>query len=216
VLAALVQHHPDREELLPGLLSRLGPAPVVVADPEPGSSLRSPWRTYRACLERAAQSGAPSALVVQDDCEPCPLGFWEAACRAAARHPDCVVVLFVPGAHRLGAARVRASAARGRPYVNLEGTWLPVVAVIWPTALAPRVLEWVDGQHWPPKFRADDEILGRAVRALRAPVVAVAPSLVQHQDVTPSLIGLRHRAGRDVGRVAACWIGAADARLLDL
>jgi hypothetical protein len=211
-----VQHHPERAALLEPLVPRLGPGPVVVTDPDPDGGIRSPWRTYRACLEVAAVSGDSHALVVQDDAVPCPLSFWEAVCGAATHRPDRVLVLFVPGALRAGAARVRAYANRGDVWAPLDGhSWLPVVANVYPTSLIVPLLEWVDRQRWPPKFRADDEIIGRAVNGIRARALACSPSLVEHPDVTPSLVGDRHRAGRDTGRVAACYIDDCDPLSMD-
>jgi hypothetical protein len=37
--------------------------------------------------------------------------------------------------------------------------------------------------------------------------VATVPSLVDHPDTTPSLLGKRARGGVDRSRVASCWVG---------
>lgn len=85
---------------------------------------------------------------------------------------------------------------------------MPVVALAWPAALIRPALDYVDAQDWPPAFRSDDEIAGRCLRHLRAEAYATVPSLVQHEDVLPSLIGRKAAAGADPARVAYCFASA--------
>lgn len=208
-VAVVVQHHPRRAELLPALLERLGDDAEVVTDPDPDAATPSPWRCYRECLLRGldlADQGVTHLMVVQDDAHPCER-FREAAGLAVEARPLNPLCLFVPGALRQAARRVQHSAG-SRAWVPLDRhLWVPVVALVWPVPLIAPTLEWVERRNWPEAFRADDEIVGRAMQALRQQVLASAPSLVQHPDLVPSLVGRRARAGRDAGRIAACFAG---------
>ena len=94
----------------------------------------------------------------------------------------------------------------GQRYVDL--TWrsfLPVVAVLWPRQKAEEFLAWADehpqlpGQREP---RSDDAMGGRWKMLTRQTVRATVPSLVEHPDMEPSLIGRRAMWGKDKGRVA--------------
>lgn len=69
------------------------------------------------------------------------------------------------------------------------------------------MLEFADAQKRPAEIRSDDEFLGRFLRHAGEHMLATVPSLVEHEDMVASLIGLRPRGGEDPGRVAACWIG---------
>jgi hypothetical protein len=84
---------------------------------------------------------------------------------------------------------------------------VPAVALVWPVTLIDPVLEWADRQTWPRHFRADDEIIGQAMTALGTRVLATVPSLVEHPDDQPSLVGHRPPLkGLNLDRVAVCFI----------
>jgi NAD-dependent oxidoreductase involved in siderophore biosynthesis len=92
-------------------------------------------------------------------------------------------------------------------YITLNWrSFLPVVAVLWPRAKAEEFKEWADehptlpGQREP---RSDDAMGGRWKMLTRQTVKATVPSLVEHPDQVPSLIGRRAMWGKDRGRVAA-------------
>lgn len=146
--------------------------------------------------------------MIQDDAELCR-SFDLVVPRVARARPDAIVALYVGGIPRTSRDAIFSACERDQPFAILNpGSLLPTVALLWPTSVIASVLAWVDVQRWPPKFTADDEILGRAARALGIPVVATVPSLVQHPDVVPSVSGNRWRsmAGRNPNRVAACFI----------
>jgi len=86
-------------------------------------------------------------------------------------------------------------------------SWFPAVAVAWPVRLIAPLLEYVDQQPWAQTHRADDEIIGRFLRHHGETPYATVPSLVDHPDDVPSLIGTRHRGGLNPARVVACWVG---------
>lgn len=199
-----IQHHPRRADLLPPLLAQL-PAARVISDPDPANPIPSPWRTYRACLEQPVESS--HRLILQDDVTVCRY-FLQAIEVVTAACPDNIVALFAGSQAYMGVHVMQQACQRGQPFANWPpGLWVPVVAALWPTAVIERVLAWVDKQRYKPHFRADDEIIGRAASALRIPVLATVPSLVEHPDEVPSLkrVGKDHRKSPD--RSAWCYIG---------
>lgn len=198
--------------MLPALLAAVGDAEVVI-DPDPDAT-RSPWRCYREALERTPDD-ATHRVVVQDDATV-SRNFRAALDAAVSARPDSVLALFHGGSPRENLSRLSLAKARGHVWARLNSRrWVPVVALVWPARLVCEVVCWVAEQNYPDAFRADDEIVGRALRALGEPVLACVPSLVQHDDVNPSLVSQRARAGRDPARVAAFWIGDDDPMLLD-
>lgn len=206
-LVVRVQHHPSRRELLDRLLPGLEGLPVeVVNDPEPNAK-PSAWRTYRLCLR--AQENASWLVVVQDDAIPAD-GFAAALPRILAANEGTIVCLFVAGAPVRFARELRQADARGARYVDHRWLdWTPTVATAWPAEQAARMIEWADHRGVAPDHIGDDNLVGRFVRETRAAVRATVPSIVQHPDIEPSLIGRRHRGGRNPLRVAAVWTGHA-------
>lgn len=208
-LSVAIQTHPARAELTARLRDAVGGDVDVVVDPDPGAALPSPWRTYRQALEETPPD-ATHRLVLQDDATVCD-GFRAAADAAAKAQPDRVIVFFVGGRPTDHARTVYAACDRDLPFAELRRhTWLPVVAACWPSAMIPRLLDFVDAQGWRGRLRADDEVVGRFLRHEKILPLATVPSLVQHGDVHPSLVGRRALAGADPGRVAACWIGECE------
>lgn len=194
------------------LAARLPEAELVV-DPEP-DGVRNPWRTYREALD-STPAWATHRVIVQDDVTLCRR-FGEALEAAVGAQPDRVIVLFHGGQPREDLIYLDRGIAAGRPLVELRSRrWVPVVANVYPARVVCPIVCWTVEQDWPQLFRADDEVIGRALRALNEPVLAAAPSLVQHEDVVPSLIGRRARAGEDPARVAHRFCGDADPMLLD-
>lgn len=222
-LSVAIQHSPARAALAAALVAALDDRCVELATdpdpPPPGTPPTdpgwSPWRTYRYALD-TTPPWATHRLILQDDALVCPR-FVQAARLALAARPDRVVTFYVGGNARLAAARVTHAAGRGDCWTEVpQFSWVPVVALAWPARLTGQVGPWVDRQRWPRVFRADDEIVGRFLRHAGESLCATVPSLVDHPDDVPSLIGTRARGGRDRGRVAACWIGdECDATAVD-
>lgn len=211
-IQTVVQHDPSRAELLPPLLAAL-PDAQVVSDPEPESPLRSPWRTYQACL-RVLEPEATHLLVIQDDAEPCR-DLAEALPLVLASRPDDVLALFVPGVGEMRRL-VLDGCYRGKRWVELSPReWVPLVAVVWPRAKAERFLDWAETRRISAGRTADDGIAGEFVRETHTRVLACVPSLVEHPDMVRSLVGTAHWNGMSPSRVAACWTGR-DISALDL
>lgn len=204
-LSAAVQHHPGRSELLPPLLAALEPLrPDVAADPDP-SGAPAAWRAYRVALERTPP-WATHRLIVQDDAVCLP-GFLAAAEASLAAKPDVVVCYFVGGQPTASALRCRQSLKKGLPWAAMNPQdWVPLIACAWPVEVAARFVAWVDSRRFEQRrLRSDDYLAGTFARLHRLPVWATVPSLVQHPDDSPSLIGRPHLAGANTGRVAAIW-----------
>lgn len=211
-----IQAHPARRELAENLAAKL--LAQIVWDPEPESAIRSPWRTFRHLLE-TTPADATHRFQIQDDGVVCR-HMREAVELAVAAQPDRVLVFCVTGNPWHHAQAVRDACAEDHPWARLDyAHWCPLISTCWPVGLIEPLLQWVDEQRWPPQFCADDEIVGRFLREIEHAPLATVPSLVQHPDENPSLIGLRAWAGQDPGRVAACWIGDCqdcdDPRLID-
>lgn len=201
-ISAAIQSHPLRAEMAAALAVKLDAE--VVVDPDP-DAIRNPWRTYRHALERTP-ADATHRLIVQDDTVPCG-GFSEVLPAAVASRPDRLLTFFVGGHPVEHARRVYQACDRGDAWAQLDNLrWCPVLALCWPAAMIAPFLAWVDEQKFPPAFRADDEIVGRWLRATKQTPLASVPSLIEHPDEVPSLIGRRARGGLDIGRVAACFI----------
>jgi hypothetical protein len=202
-LSIAIQTHPARADLSSALAAEI-PGVERVVDPDP-ESIPSPWRTYRHALERTPPD-ATHRLIIQDDVELCR-DFHATVIRAVAARPERMLVFFV-GGHPVEHARaVYRACDQDLPWAELDGRrWCPVIATCWPVAMIDPFLRYVDVQNWPEAFRSDDEIVGRWLRVTKQRPLASVPSLVEHNDVVPSLIGRRARAGKDRSRVAACFM----------
>jgi hypothetical protein len=206
----VVQHHRSRAPLLPRLTDAVAPLPVRVVEDD-GEGKPDPWRCYRACLRAAVDHDGTHAAIVQDDAVPC----YDFACHldcAIGERPDAVLVLFLAAQPRLTSLAADRALHTGDPFAPLHlRDWMPAVAVSYPVAVAERILAWTDtvtGRH----SRSDDHMLGRWHReqAHRAGVhvLVTVPSLVQHPDDVPSLIGNGNGShGRNPSRVARHWDG---------
>lgn len=207
-----IQAHPARSLVAKELEQKIGGPVDLVWDPEPKAEHRSPWRTFRHLLE-ATPEWATHRAQIQDDASACR-GLRGAVDRIVATHPDRLIVLYVGGKPTPHAAAVLQACREDRCYADLQAaaSWVPVVSTVWPVALIPELLEFVDAQNWHrlPEFVADDEIVGTFAKATRIRPLATVPSLVEHNDWTQSLVGQRTFFGEDPARVAACYIGDCD------
>lgn len=200
-VSAVVQHHPARAHLIPALLRSLGTTEVV-EDPKPDDG--SPLRTYLECLRRTPAT-ATHRLIVQDDALLCE-NFPSRMLAALLERPHGLVAFFVPGAPPHRAAVLRAEIA-GDTWVRLPPTWVPTVALCWPVPLIGPFLEWATAEYPEgDRRRGDDGPVGKWANRVREQVLAPIPSLVQHPDVVPSLIGRKASAGGNKARVAARYI----------
>ncbi len=155
-------------------------------------------------------------MILQDDIVPCT-GFLDAARAAVAARPNRLLAFFVAGVPLTYARAVFESCARDWPWAVLtSGTWCPAIANVWPVEMVRSFLAYADTRPFPAHFTADDEIIGRYLTHSGQTALASVPSLVEHPDVTASMVGRRALAGHDTGRIAACLIDDdCDARLID-
>lgn len=207
-VSVAVQHHPSRAELLPELLGALaGLETEVVTDPDP-TGQPSPWRTYRECLVRTP-GWATHRLIIQDDVVPCR-GFAAAAQAAVEACGHRPIAFWVGGFPQDLCAVMRRAAQTGCPWVDFV-PWhvFPCVAAVWPVKLAVRLLEWADEK--PGRVtRADDGVTARFLQAERVWPLATVPSLVEHPNVVPSVIGRAARGPLEKSRVACVPLGDRD------
>jgi hypothetical protein len=201
-----VQHDPRRADLLPRLLDGIDhPDVQVISDPDPGSSIRSPWRCFLACLESAGSS-CTHLLTVQDDAIVCR-DFAATVHRVIDARPDDAVALFVPGVGLLQRT-VLAGCAADERFVELPAReFVPVVAVVMPAGFVDDLRAWAVTARLSPVMRSDDANVGSFVRAAGRRVLATVPSLVDHPDDVRSLVNAPNFAGLNPQRVAACWAG---------
>src|SRR5262249_42440893 len=162
----LIQAHPSRADLAEGLLDCLGDGEIVY-DPEP-TAVKSPWRTYQACIRRGVELGEPF-LVIQEDVLVCD-NFLAGVEQAIKARPDNPLAFFVPPRPPAYTNVIYRAREAGLTWGELPlGTWAPVVALAWPLRLAERLQSWIEQTRFPPAWRADDEIIGRFLYEANAP-----------------------------------------------
>ena len=144
-------------------------------------------------------------LVLQDDVRPCQ-NLYEAVGGIAQRTGSTPVCLFLARLPRdVAVAQTRALKAGSRYVTWIPRSFVPVVALLWPVHLAEQFMEWAAtsprmGGRQPP--RSDDAMVGLWGALSKQLFAATCPSLVEHPDMEPSLIGRRAAWGKDKGRVA--------------
>lgn len=204
MIQVVVQYHPARAHLLASLLTALPAETLVVTDPGAGVERANSWRAYRTCLEAIAPA-ATHLCVIQDDAQVCR-DFGAALPLLVARRPDELLCLFTPGVGGFR-KRILSACAAERRWTELDPhvAFVPLVAAIWPRPLVERVLAFAD--RFGPRDVSDDGNVWTWAKAETVRPVACVPSLVEHPDREPSLMGKPALAGRHPGRVACCWIG---------
>jgi len=217
--SARIQAHPSREHLWPDLIRALAPMPVAVSIHE--SSPPSPWDGYKQALRSLLDDPAQPThgLILQEDTKVCR-NFPLAVERVVTRYPDIPILLYLSWLPRRAAMLANKCAPTTR-YLELHlhsNEFMPVVAVLWPMTKAEEFLMWAENNprrlgH--PQPRSDDGVAGRWCGYTKQRVVATLPSLVQHEDLIPSIWGRRESWGRDKGRVALRFVGDGDPLELD-
>ena len=184
MIVCRVQGHPSRNALHDRLVRLLSPlqTEVLVHESDPPN----PWENYRRCLDY--QGDASHLLIVQDDAIPAP-GFSAAVEKIAERHPDDPVCLFLGAFPASTATLVRRAKPTVRYVPLTQSSFMPLVCVLWPVAVARSFLTWSEGSRR--MTRADDGNAARWLRATRQQVWVSVPSLVQHDDGQPSVKGGR-------------------------
>lgn len=206
MIHARVQHHPSRADLLPRLLHHLNPL-LGVKVVEHTSQPPDPWAGYKRCLEDLPDCS--HVLIIQDDAIPVP-GFAEALPMIAASHPDRPVCLWMSAIPANAAMRARRAWGKQR-YVPLgPSPFVPLVAVLWPRAAAVRFREWAGTARG--LTRADDGNAARWVRQTRTEFMVCVPSIVEHDDFTPTVKGGSRKESRGRARDRVALLLADDAR----
>lgn len=205
MIHARVQHHPERKDLLPRLLHHLTPLPVEVV--EHHSQPANPWAGFRLCLTDLPE--CDHVLTIQDDAIPVP-GFVDAIQEIAAttNAPVCLWLSNLPAS---AASRARKAFGKQNLIPLGPAPFVPLVAVLWPRQAAVDFLEWADSV---PRVmtRADDGNVARWVRATRQEFMVTVPSLVEHDDFTPSVKGGGPQASGGRNRTRVALLLADDAR----
>ena len=132
----VVQSHPSRRELRERLLAGLpASTQVVETDFDPPS----PWGGYKECLKAVAESGCTHGVVIQDDAVV-PRNLPPAVNKVIEVEPAVPVCLYLGMLPPQKGLALRA-AKEGRKFVELhQSSFLPVVAVLWPTPKAQAFL----------------------------------------------------------------------------
>ena len=204
-----VQHHPARRAHLPELLHHLGSLPSKVV--EHSSSPPDPWAGYRLCLTDLPD--CTHVLVIQDDALPRP-GFADAVQSIAVAHAERPVCLWMSAIPASAAARALRASGR-QQYIPLGPTNIvPLVAVLWPRALAQQFLEWsltASGLT-----RADDSNVAKWIRRMprdmKPEFMVCVPSIVEHDDWAPTVKGGTRKESHGRSRDRVALLLADDAR----
>jgi hypothetical protein len=171
------------------LLHGLAPIPLEVVEHQ--SDPPDPWAGYQRCLENIPAEG--HLLIVQDDAIPCE-GFADVLPLIAAANPNSPVCLWMSAIPAATAGRIRRAQLRGKTprYVPLgPAAFVPLVAVLWPVEEAREFARWAGAASR--LTRADDANVARwpktQPREERTEFMVCVPSIVEHDDFTPSVKG---------------------------
>lgn len=150
-------------------------------------------------------------LLLQDDVEVCR-DLPRAVDAIAKAKPDECVTLFhsyLPNQNKIEI--LRALKWGGSPYVRSRyAKFWPVLCVLWPRQKISDFLLWAETARlpgMPNRVASDDAVFGEWGRQNQETLWVTCPSLVEHPDRVPSLIGRRALWGKDRGRCALQWIG---------
>jgi len=201
--------HPRRRDMALALVDELTDveshsSPLVVFDDGWNGEIATGLQAWSLAEWVAADIGAEWCVVLQDDAVPIQ-DFPQHAAAALAHAPQTAVSFYV-GAGRPRQKLVReaidlASMRRAAWLEHRDLLW--GVAVAMPTADVSGLLAWAKGVGGggTPRPRSYDLLIGAYWRQLGVPVRYTWPSLVDHDDRTPSLL-LHDRTPSSGPRVA--------------
>lgn len=131
-------------------------------------------------------------LVIQDDAVPVP-GFTEVLPAIAESNPDRPVCLWMSAIPASAAARARRAWGKQR-YIPLgPAPFVPLVAVLWPRRAAQGFARWAESASR--LTRADDGNAARWMKQAKQEFMVCVPSIVEHDDHTPTVKGGRQESG---------------------
>lgn len=189
-IAVAIQHVASRDHLLPRLLDELAcPLTVINGD----FDARNPWETYRRCLavQEDWPPGEPTHLVVIQDDALLASRFMARLSEYVVEKPGDLLCLYVPELPvYMGRAMHIAHAAGERFAIIPGGMFTPLVAACWPVWMAQECLAWAETTPTSVSRRCDDAQVARFMRTRRYRPLGVVPSLVDHDEQTPSTLGL--------------------------
>lgn len=179
---------------------------------DPGGKTRSALRGHRAALAHAldAYVGTTHVLVLQEDAIPCP-GLVDAVMRAVEARPQALLSLYIGNGHAGQSVYLRRLRACQR-FANLPlNYFVPTVGIVWPVSQARGFHRWSanTGVIW------DDEAImawrqqGHRQRA-DVDALATIPSLVDHDNQLPSIIGHHLHGYRDAICPWHSWQGLGE------
>jgi hypothetical protein len=187
------------------LLHHLSTLPLEVV--EHSSSPPDPWAGYRKCLTDLPDCS--HVLVIQDDAVPVP-GFAEVLPQIAKKHTDTPLCLWMSAIPANAAGRARRAMAKQR-YIPLgPAAFVPLVAVLWPRDIAVAFMEWAGTSTR--LTRADDGNVARWAKSQRVEFMVTVPSIVEHDDFTPTVKGGTRRESHGQARDRVALLLADDAR----
>ena len=137
-------------------------------------------------------------LVVQDDVEV-SRNLAAVVEKVASEVPTVLFLARLPS--RISKMALRAT-KKGERYVTarLAGNeFCPVVGILWPVGKAQEFLQWThDNPHrlGHQRPRSDDGVLGKWAAFTKQDIRFTVPSLVEHPDREPSLIGKKALVGQ--------------------
>lgn len=129
---------------------------------------------------------------MQDDAILCDR-FPERAVASIEERPGRLIALFVPGLSHFARAS-QIARRRGEAWMDIPGGLIPLVAVVYPAAVARGIPDYCDRRRMGHR-RADDAIVGQYGRAHRLLACAPLPNLVDHRDEVPSAMRVKHGTG---------------------
>jgi GR25 family glycosyltransferase involved in LPS biosynthesis len=180
--------------------------PLAVEVIHHSSEPPNPWEGYKRCLtlDQTLGKSITHLCILQDDVTVAE-NFAPALEQIAASNPDTPVCLFLARLPRRTSVEATRALKDGRRYVDLHfRDFCPVVGMLWPVEKARHLMEWQKTARFPGKLppRSDDAVVGHWMRHSKQTIRACVPSIVQHPDMEPSLIGRKPAWGKDSGRVA--------------
>ncbi len=186
-LTVAIMATPSRAHRLEALAAAVAPLRCTVILDEAES--RDTWGQYRLCLETGRRG--THRLVLQDDALPVE-GFAARARGIVTAHPSRVICLYTPALPSSYGRAMLQAASLGRDVVDLTSgsMFCPLVATLWPVALADQCLNWPGHARGPHGSRgvADDARVGNWLKAhipRRYPLACV-PCIVDHDEAEPS------------------------------
>ena len=169
------------------------------------SSPPDPWAGYRRCLTDIPDCS--HLLIVQDDAIPVP-GFADVLPQIAESNPDTPVCLWMSAIPAATAARARKAKTR---YIPLgPASFVPLVAVLWPVKEAREFAGWAETATR--LTRADDGNVARWMRNSRQQFMVCVPSIVEHDDFTPTVKGGTRKESHGKAKDRVALLLADDAR----